>query len=206
MLSTKHLSNGKCTGAVIFRASNGVGKLQVRMGDRGRGLFAASPFKTGQTITTVAGSLVENNDPGVARDAEKFQWSKTQVFVMEHTGDAFGIFANTAASQRVNNAKYVCNRRNHNLMRLCATRNIDAGQEILAPYGRPYVSQIKMAVELQNARHMELVQSLDVMAPVVVTGGAVARMLCANCGRKVKTSNRKTHARCCLGAIKSQTA
>jgi hypothetical protein len=205
MKSAKHLSNGSCTGAVLFRAPDGVKKLQVRTGDRGRGLFAASPFKKSDTITTVSGSLLLTTDSSIDNHAEKFQWSKNKFFVMDQTG-GLGIYANTAASPWGNNAKYVCNRQNQKMMRLRATRSIAAGQEILVPYGHSYVSRIKNAVKSQQdvmkSRMIDAVQAIDIAAPVVVTGGAVARLLCANCGSKVKANNRRTHARCCSGAIK----
>ena len=205
MKAAKHLSNGSCTGAVLFRAPDGVKKLQVRTGDRGRGLFAASHFKKSDTITTVSGSLLLTSDSTIDIHAEKFQWSKTKFFVMDQTG-GLGIYANTAASQQGNNAKYVCNRQNQKMMRLRATCNIVSGQEILVPYGPLYVSKIKKAVKSQQdvmkSRMIDAVQAIDIAAPVVVTGGAVARLLCANCGSKVKANNRRTHARCCSGAIK----
>ena len=197
--SAKQLSSAKCTGAILHRAADGVGKLQVRMGDRGRGLFAASAFKKGDTITAVAGSLMDTAK--AAQHAEKFQWSKTQVFVMEHGIGALGVFANTAASKGANNARFVCNKRNQCMMRLCATRTIAAGQEILAPYGRPYVSAIKNAVKAQTDRILEDVHSVDVTAPVVVAGGAVARLLCAKCGKRVTEKTRLRHARCCSGRL-----
>jgi hypothetical protein len=201
--TTQHLSNvkcHKCTGAIVHRTADGLGKLQVRMGTRGRGLFAASAFKKGDTITTVAGSLIDNHNPNVAQHTEKYQWSQSQLFVMEHAVGALGIFANTAASSGANNARYVCNRRNQS-MRLCATRTIVTGQEILVPYGRTYVSKIKTAVKLQNDQILENLRSVNVTAPVVVTGGAVARWLCAKCGKRVTKKTRQTHARCCSGAI-----
>jgi len=201
--TTQHLSNvkcHKCTGAIVHRTADGLGKLQVRMGTRGRGLFAASAFKKGDTITTVAGSLIDNQNPNVAQHTEKYQWSQSQLFVMEHAVGALGIFANTAASSGANNARYVCNRRNQS-MRLCATRTIVTGQEILVPYGRTYVSKIKTAVKLQNDQILENLRSVNVTAPVVVTGGAVARWLCAKCGKRVTKKTRQTHARCCSGAI-----
>ena len=55
--SAKQLTSVKCTGAIVYRAADGVGKLQIRMGDRGRGLFAASAFKKGDSITAVVPSI-----------------------------------------------------------------------------------------------------------------------------------------------------
>jgi hypothetical protein len=51
------------TGAILYRAADGVRKLQVRVGDRGRGLFAASLFKKGDTITMAAGVLMDIQNP-----------------------------------------------------------------------------------------------------------------------------------------------
>ena len=190
------------TGAVIHRAADGVGKLQVRMGDRGRGLFAASSFKKGATITHIAGTIVDGNNSDVNQHAEKLQWSKTQVFVMHnHEVGTLGILTNTAACKGANNARFVLNRRNQSMIRLCATKTIAAGQEILAPYGRTYVSQIKKAVKLQTQRILEDLQHADIMAPVVIAGGSVQRFLCAKCGKRVTKCTRHGHARCCSGAI-----
>jgi hypothetical protein len=190
------------TGAVIHRAADGVGKLQVRMGDRGRGLFAASSFKKGATITHIAGTVMDGRNSDVDQHAEKLQWSKTQVFVMHnHKVGALGVLTNTAVCKGANNARFVLNRRNQTMIRLCATKPIAAGQEILAPYGRTYVSQIKKAVKLQTHRILEDLRHADVMAPVVIAGGAVQRFLCAKCGTRVTKNTRHGHARCCSGAI-----
>lgn len=202
--SAELLSRGKCTGALLLPAANGVGKLRVRKGDRGRGLFAASPFKKGDVITCISGSIVPSIDAMQSPHSEKLQWSTAQVFVMEHSDGNFGIFANTAASKDVNNAKYVCSRRSKPVVRLCATRSIVAGQEILAPYGKLYVSKIKAAVILQAQRQVAKTQMLDAMAPVVMAGGAVARMLCAKCNKRVTAVTRTRHARFCTGPSRTQ--
>ena len=190
----------KYTGAILYRAADGVRKLQVRVGDRGRGLFAASLFKKGDTVTMVAGVLMDIQNPNVPQHAEMYQWSKGLVFVMEPAEGALGIFANTAASDGTNNARFICNRRNQG-MRIRAERTILAGQEILVPYGRTYVSRVKKAVKLKNCRILEDRCHFDVTAPVAVAGGAVARLLCAKCGKKVTKKSRHRHARCCSGAI-----
>ena len=202
--STELLARGKCTGALLLPAANGVGKLRVRNGDRGRGLFAASPFKKGDVISCITGSLVSSIDAMQSPHSEKLQWSKHHVFLMEHTGANYGIFANTAASTAVNNAKYVCNRRNNTVIRLCATRSIVAGQEILAPYGKLYVSRIKTAVKLQAEWQLENARTIASMAPVVMAGGAVVRMLCAKCGKRVTAATRKRHARFCSSLLHCQ--
>ena len=121
--TAKGSSMVKYTGAILYRAADGVRKLQVRVGDRGRGLFAASWFKKGDsglfaaswfkkgdTITMVAGVLMDTQNSNVAQHAEIYQWSKTQAFVIEPAEGALGIFANTAASDGANNARFFCNR------------------------------------------------------------------------------------------------
>jgi hypothetical protein len=188
------------TGAILYGAADGVRKLQVRVGDRGRGLFAASLFKKGDIVTEVAGVLMDTQNPNVVQHLEKYQWSKSQVFVMNPAKGALGIFANTAASVGINNARFLCNRRNQT-MRIRAERNILDGQEILVPYGRTYASQVKEAVRLKNCRILEDRCHNDVTAPVVVAGGAVARLLCAKCRKRLTKNSRQTHARCCSGAI-----
>ena len=148
----------------------------------------------------VAGVLMDIQNPNVPQHAEMYQWSKGQVFVMDPAEGALGIFANTAASDGANNARFFCNRRNKT-MRIRAERTILPGEEILVPYGRTYVSRVKKAVKLKNCRILEDQCHLDVTAPVVVAGGAVARLLCAKCGKRVTKKSRLRHARCCSGAI-----
>ncbi len=198
--TARHCSAVKYTGAILYRAADGVRKLQVRVGNRGRGLFAASSFKKGDTVTMVAGVLMDAENPNVAQHSEMYQWSKGQVFVMEPAEGALGIFANTAAFDGTNNARFFCNSRNQT-MRIRAERTILAGQEILVPYGRTYVSQVKKAVKLQNCRIREDRCRADMRAPVVVAGGAVVRLLCEKCGKRVTRHSRHRHARCCFGAI-----
>ena len=41
------LVSGRATGATLFKTLDGTGVLRVRVGERGRGLFAASHIKTG---------------------------------------------------------------------------------------------------------------------------------------------------------------
>ena len=115
------LTKGEPTGAVLFRAADGVAKLQVRTGERGRGLFAAGFFKKGEIVTTIFGSLVHSS-AAVADTHERYQWSKDQVFVMQYHGSHLGIFANTSASHVPNNCKYSCNRRQKDVMNLVASR------------------------------------------------------------------------------------
>jgi hypothetical protein len=58
-------------------------------------------------------------------------------------------------------------------MRIRAERNILNSQEILVPYGRTYVSQVKKAVKLKKCRILEDRCHIDVTAPVVVAGYAL---------------------------------
>jgi hypothetical protein len=198
--ATDLLKAGKCTGAILFDAADGVRKLQVRRGIRGRGLFAASAFRNGDIITNIPGAVISNVD--IKSGQEVFHWSKTKAFVMDYdtlgpkTG--YGILANTAGVTGRNNAKYCCDR-SALAMRLSATRKIAPGEEILVAYGRSYSTKIHIAVEKQATETQHL---LDEVAPMVVCYfGAVKRMLCANCRKLVNGSNRLTHARCCSGAI-----
>ena len=111
-------------------------------------------------------------------------------------GRDLGVLANTAATSGGNNAKYTCNRRSKTL-RICATRTIMPGNEILVAYGRVYVSKIKAAVVVQRAKQQEVLRNLDIIAPVSVAGGAVRRLLCSKCRKVLSCRTRLTHARCC---------
>ena len=50
LLNTR-LASGKCTGAILHSTPNELGRLQVRFHGRGRGLFAASSFKKGASVS-----------------------------------------------------------------------------------------------------------------------------------------------------------
>jgi hypothetical protein len=195
------LANGQPTGAVLFRAADGVAKLQVRTGERGRGLFAAGSFKKGEIVTTIFGSLVHSS-VAVAKTHERYQWSRDQVFVMQYHESHLGILANTSASSVPNNCKFSCNRRQKEIMSLVATRNIVPGDEILAAYGKSYVGRIKKAVIGEKKRQDMVAQTLNDAFPLVAQG-AVNVFRCAECGRVVKKNVRRTHQRCCLGLCKA---
>lgn len=55
-----HLAKGRGTGAIIHPTPDQKGKLQVRYGDRGRGLFAMSIIHKGSVMRDVAGSSSNN--------------------------------------------------------------------------------------------------------------------------------------------------
>lgn len=197
------LRAGKCTGALTFLGADGVRKLQVRRGTRGRGLFAVHAFKKGDLITYVSGAVVSSSvssNPG----QEVFKWSKTNNFVMDYAamgaGSGLGILFNTAGGTGENNAKYRCNR-TENVLRISAIRNIAPGEEILAAYGRSYVSKINNAVQKETAIQLQHMNHVDNVAPVVWCKGAVARMLCAKCRKALTSANRLTHARFCKPRI-----
>ena len=198
------LFGGGSTGSVLHKAVGGQYKLQVRMGPRGRGLHAAGSFSKGQIIATAIGHIESTEDfnPG---GRECVYWSKSATFVIDPgTREHLGVFANTAAGSGSNNARYVINRQNRHLVSLRATRRIAAGEEVLAAYGQKYVATVLQQQAVRKLQHLDAVQAIDIAAPVVFTGGAVARMLCAKCGSKVKASNRRTHARCCYAVINMQ--
>lgn len=198
------LLSGGSTGSVLHKAAGGQFKLQVRMGPRGRGLHAACSFSKGEIIATAIGHIesAEDFNPG---GRECVYWSKSAIFVINPgTREHLGVLANTAAGSGRNNARYVCNRQNKRLVSLRATRRIAAGEEVLAAYGQKYVATVLQQQVVLKLQQLDAVQAIDIAAPVVVTGGAVARMLCANCRCRVNARNRRTHARCCYGAISVQ--
>lgn len=199
------LAKGEATGAVLFQAADGVAKLQIRIGERGRGLFAAGFFRKG-LVTTTFGSLVPTDRIDTVANTELshelYQWSKDQVFVMQYHGSHLGIFANTSASHYPNNCKYSCSRRLKQVMNLVATRNIAPGDEILAAYGKAYITKIRDAVICRRKQLYEDSQTLNDSFPLMKQG-AVNVCRCEKCGKRVKRNARKTHKRCCLGLLKA---
>jgi hypothetical protein len=197
------LAKGESTGAIMFRAADGVAKLQVRTGERGRGLFAAGSFKKGDIVTTVFGHLAHTSDE-IDSTSERYQWSKDQVFVMQFHASHLGIFINTSASHLPNNCRFSCSRRQKQIMNVVATRNIAPGDEILAPYGSAYVTRIKNAV-ICKKKHQDVAErTMNAAFPAFVQG-AVTVFRCANCGKIVKKSVRKTHGRCCMGLLTAES-
>ena len=137
------LARGRCTGALLLQTPYGLCKLQVRLGPRGRGLYAARPFKKGELIATIGGYLASEAEGG----RECWQWTRNQVFVMEHPSlEHLGTLANTAAGTCSNNARYSCDRSCPNEMHLRAIRHITEGEEILAAYGRGYGAVVKKRI------------------------------------------------------------
>ena len=199
------LRAGKCTGALTFLGADGIRKLQVRKGPRERGLLTVDALVKGEHITTVMGTLIDNCS-NISPCQEVFKWSKKTMFVMNHdalvAGSGLGILVNTAGMTGKNNAKYSCNRID-NVLNICATCKIAPGEEILAAYGRSYSSKINVAVKNQNEKRLQHKYLIDKDAPVVLCKGAVARMLCAKCRKKLTSGNRLTHARFCMGNLGS---
>jgi hypothetical protein len=199
------VTTGRATGAILHFAADGVRKLQIRTSSRGRGLFAHSVFHSGDVITPVAGRIVDANSLDRAASSEEvFQWSSNRVFVMQNPGGSrnLGILTNTAGNEGHNNARLVPNRRKQ-ILNVCATRTIAPGDEILVPYGKMYVTKLKAAVAQQRVLHHKAALLLDSVAPVILANGAVKRLLCANCRKVLKASNRVAHARCCHGLLTS---
>lgn len=100
------LRAGKSTGALTYTGADGVRKLQVRKGTRGRGLFAVDPFDRGEIVTTVAGKVIGNcKSEREGQSHELWHISKCQCFVMDYTllgtDSGFGVLANTAGGSGV---------------------------------------------------------------------------------------------------------
>ena len=64
------------------------------------------------------------------------------------------------------------------MLRLIAISDVAAGAEILAAYGSGYARNISSAVSQQHV-------AVDLEAPVVMSHGAVHRMLCAKCRKEL---------------------
>ena len=84
------------------------------------------------------------------------------------------------------------------MLRLVAISAIAPGAEILVAYGSGYSRSICSAVRQQRVAADSVA---DIIAPVVMSHGAVQRMLCAKCQKVLNKSNRLTHARCCSGRL-----
>jgi hypothetical protein len=82
------------------------------------------------------------------------------------------------------------------VLNLVAVSDVAPGAEILAIYGSGYARKIRSAVQQQRIA-ADRVADLD--APVVMSHGAVQRMLCAKCRKVLRKLNRLTHAHCCSG-------
>jgi hypothetical protein len=96
-----------------------------------------------------------------------------------------------------NNVKFSWNRRSR-VLRLIAICGVASGTEILAAYGNGYARSISSAVRQQRDAADRVA---DLIAPVVMSHGAVQRMLCAKCRKVLNQNNRLTHARCCSGRL-----
>ena len=120
------LESGWATGATRFKTLDGAGVLRVRVGERGRGLFAASLIKkgepidnsvfillkvrccTGQKIAQSSGRLVPNPDD--APGCHQYEWFDKQVFVFDPPSDGnLAVLVNTPVSMvggAMSNARY----------------------------------------------------------------------------------------------------
>jgi len=192
------LANGKSTGALLLQTPGGQFKLQVRRGDRGRGMFATRPVDPREVIATIAGHVA----PAAATGLECWQLARNKFFVMNPCSrQHLGILANTAAGADSNNARYVSPRTNPNIMRLHATRKIAAGEEILAAYGCGYAAKVKKKVGQQKSEQIEMEEIKDLIAPIRIRAGAAQVILCDQCGKRVTNSTRLKHARMCGGSL-----
>ena len=192
------LASGESTGALLLQTPGGQFKLQVRRGDRGRGMFATRPVDPREVIATIAGHVA----PAAATGLECWQLARNKFFVMNPCSrQHLGILANTAAGADSNNARYVSPRTNPNIMRLHATRKIAAGEEILAAYGCGYAAKVKKKVGQQKSEQIEMEEIKDLIAPIRIRAGAAQVILCDQCGKRVTNSIRLKHARMCGGSL-----
>ena len=120
------LQSGGATGATRFKTLDGAGVIRVRVGERGRGLFAVSLIKKGepidncvflfltlrccpgQKIAQGSGKLVpeQYDTPGY----HQYKWFDKQVFVFDPASDGnLAVLVNTPVSMEagaVSNARY----------------------------------------------------------------------------------------------------
>lgn len=192
------LANDKSTGALLLQTPGGQFKLQVRRGDRGRGLFATRPVDPREVIATIAGHVA----PAAVTGFECWQLARNKFFVMKPCGrQHLGILSNTAAGADSNNARYVSLRSRPNIMELHATRKIAAGEEILASYGSGYAAKVNKKVRQEKIELMENKKIKDIIAPIRIRSGAAQVILCDKCGKRVTKSIRLKHARMCGGKL-----
>lgn len=120
------LESGGATGATRFKTLDGAGVLRVRVGERGRGLFAVSLIKKGETmdncvfllltvrccigqeIAQGSGKLVPKPDD--APGFHQYEWFDKRVFVFDPPSDGnLAVLVNTPVSMEagaVSNARY----------------------------------------------------------------------------------------------------
>jgi hypothetical protein len=120
------LQSGGATGATRFKTLDGAGDIRVRVGERGRGLFAVSLIKkgepidscaflfltlrccTGQIIAQGSGKLVSTPDD--APGCHHYEWFDKRVFVFDPPSVGnLAVLVNTPVSMvagAVSNARY----------------------------------------------------------------------------------------------------
>ena len=172
MFVKRRLESGGATGATRFKTLDGAGVLRIRVGERGRGLFAVTLIRkgilfvscvvalltvrccTGQKIATGSGKLVSR--PDEAPGLQLYKWFDERIFAFDPPSDGnLAVLVNTSLSMEgsaVSNARYAriksavkinvrwprCGRSNaifQTFLQVVATRAIQPGEEILAPYG-----------------------------------------------------------------------
>jgi len=120
----RRLAQGMATGAVRFPTMDGSGVLRVRVGERGRGLFAVSPIRkgedfihfvyvllkvrcfAGQEITQGSGKLIPRTDD--APDCQQYSWFDKQNFVFDPPSDGnLAVLVNAPLGGALSNARYV---------------------------------------------------------------------------------------------------
>jgi hypothetical protein len=120
------LESGGATGATRFKTSDGAGVIRVRVGARGRGLFAVSRIKKGepsdsgvflfvkvrccpgQIIAQGSGKLVSKPDD--APGFYQYEWFDKRLFAFDPPSDGnLAVLVNTPVSMEagaVSNARY----------------------------------------------------------------------------------------------------
>lgn len=120
------LQSGGATGATRFKTLDGAGVIRVRVGERGRGLFAVTLIRkgvsfvscvvalltvrccTGQKIATGSGKLVSRPDD--APGHQLYKWFDERIFAFDPPSDNnLAVLVNTPCSMEgsaVSNARY----------------------------------------------------------------------------------------------------
>ena len=121
------LAGGMATGATKFKTSEGTGVLRVRKGERGRGLFAVSPIKSGRDsadcvcmlliaplclghqIALGRGRIVSKVED--APDSQHYEWPGRRIFAFDAPSDGnLAVLVNapgTLTGRPLSNARYV---------------------------------------------------------------------------------------------------
>jgi len=185
--ASERLLSGRATGALALRdeAAAGHARLRVKVGPRGRGLFALTSFAAGESIAHMDGTLHEGDSwpEGDAREVLHLRNPRpgcpgAWLLLNAASSRELGNLVNTAGSGGGNNARFVVDKRRLRVT-VRATKPVQAGDEVLAAYGKSYTAAL-------CARGAPAVQAQPV-------GRGFGRVTCPDCHKEVSRGLLKRH-------------